>query len=67
MQDGIEFDNIYLGHNVADALAFAENTWKLKSEAEHAQFVAESEQETTAGDKVSEVIMVLKFLSVFER
>jgi calnexin len=34
MQKNLEFDNIYLGHSVADARAFASQTWAIKKENE---------------------------------
>ncbi|KAI9357916.1 calnexin [Zopfochytrium polystomum] len=37
MQDGILFDNIYIGHSEADAKALLEETWAVKSKLEGEQ------------------------------
>ena len=49
MQDGFIFDNIYIGHSVADAAKLAEETWLIKKKAEDASekaAKAESEKES---------------------
>lgn len=41
MQDGIMFDNIYIGHSVEDAEKLAEEAWRPKRDAEKALLEAD--------------------------
>lgn len=41
MQDGILFDNIYIGHSIADAIALKNETWDVKIKSERAQAEAD--------------------------
>jgi calnexin len=41
MQNGIQFDNIYIGHSIDDAIALKNQTWDLKIKAERAQAEAD--------------------------
>ncbi|KAJ1567237.1 hypothetical protein HK405_006669 [Cladochytrium tenue] len=50
MQDGILFDNIFVGHSEADAQAFLEETWAVKSKLENAQEKKEESKADAASD-----------------
>ncbi|KAJ3342121.1 hypothetical protein HDU93_003337 [Gonapodya sp. JEL0774] len=51
MQENVLFDNIYIGHSVADAKKFAEETWAVKYTSEKALEEAENPKPTTEEEK----------------
>lgn len=51
MNDGITFDNIYIGHSIADAAKLAKEQWEVKYASEK---LADSESKAEEADKVVE-------------
>ena len=58
MQNDILFDNIYIGHSVADAEAFANQTYTVK----HASEKAEEEKDKPKDDDIPKSPSDLKFM-----
>jgi len=50
MQNGILFDNIYVGHSEEDAKAFADETWALKHKIEKELEGHQSEKSETVSN-----------------
>ena len=51
MNDGITFDNIYIGHSIADAAKLAKEQWEVKYASEK---LADTESKAEEADKVVE-------------
>ncbi|KAH9267239.1 hypothetical protein BASA84_000781 [Batrachochytrium salamandrivorans] len=69
MTNGIQFDNIFVGHNANDAKKFADETWALKAKIENvAEKDTEKEADKPSGlgalDKVQQLFDTLKLQSL---